>query len=193
MNKDNLRVELTHRIDGTVFYGNKLHTIVLDETVQSDFDKRDDICPIGVHLVLNMTNGDRMELTATAGFFDSREEGDYNLFFRLEESIYELFVHINDYDDWDVYLYEYLTYESFEDGDADNQWSKDNHDFEVCEPYGERGVIKNIAWETDGEDVKLPNTVFLPAHIDGDDDVAVADYLSDTYGWLVSGYDIEKK
>ena len=45
--------------------------------------------------------------------------------------------------------------------------------------------IKNITWETDGEEVKLPTEVDLPNGIEPDDDDAINDYLSDTYGWLV--------
>ena len=48
----------------------------------------------------------------------------------------------------------------------------------------------DIDWETDGEDVDLPTRVKLPAGIDDED---VADYLSDTYGWLVNGCNIEGK
>ena len=45
--------------------------------------------------------------------------------------------------------------------------------------------IKNIIWETDGEEVVLPTEVDLPNGIEPDDDDAINDYLSDTYGWLV--------
>lgn len=45
--------------------------------------------------------------------------------------------------------------------------------------------IKNITWETDGEEVVLPTEVDLPNGIEPDDDDAINDYLSDTYGWLV--------
>ena len=47
--------------------------------------------------------------------------------------------------------------------------------------------ITDITWETDGldaEELGLPTEVELPDNIDGDDDDAVNDYLSDTYGWL---------
>ena len=47
----------------------------------------------------------------------------------------------------------------------------------------------NIKWITDGEDVKLPSEVKIPSQLEGDDD-AIADYLSDTYGWLVEGFAI---
>lgn len=45
--------------------------------------------------------------------------------------------------------------------------------------------ITNITWETDGEEVVLPTEVDLPNSIEPDDDDAINDYLSDTYGWLV--------
>ena len=47
--------------------------------------------------------------------------------------------------------------------------------------------ITNITWETDGldaEELGLPTEVELPNNIDGDDDDAINNYLSDTYGWL---------
>lgn len=45
----------------------------------------------------------------------------------------------------------------------------------------------DIKWVTDGEDVQLPSEVEIPSIIEDDDD-AIADYLSDTYGWLVEGF-----
>ena len=47
----------------------------------------------------------------------------------------------------------------------------------------------DIKWVTDGEDVTLPSEVEIPSQIEGDDD-AIADYLSDTYGWLVEGFSL---
>ena len=46
-------------------------------------------------------------------------------------------------------------------------------------------LVSNIIWETDGEEVNLPTEVEVE---DGMDDDAIADYLSDTYGWLVSSF-----
>ena len=51
--------------------------------------------------------------------------------------------------------------------------------------------IKNITWETDGEEVDLPTEVDLPNGIELNDDDAINDYLSDTYGWLVIGWYVE--
>ena len=54
--------------------------------------------------------------------------------------------------------------------------------------------IKNITWETDGEEQEslgLPYEVELPNDIEPDDDDAINDYLSDTYGWLVIDYYVE--
>ena len=53
--------------------------------------------------------------------------------------------------------------------------------------------ITNITWETDGEEQEslgLPYEVDLPNGIDPDDDDAISDYLSDTYGWLTIGWQI---
>ena len=48
-------------------------------------------------------------------------------------------------------------------------------------------LVSRIKWETDGNDVQLPNEVEVP---DGLDDDEVADYLSDTYGWLVESFSV---
>ena len=51
--------------------------------------------------------------------------------------------------------------------------------------------IVDITWETDGlepEELGLPAEVELPKDIDADDDDAINDFLSDTYGWLVIDY-----
>lgn len=40
-----------------------------------------------------------------------------------------------------------------------------------------------VDWETDGENVDLPQTVKVSKEVD---DNEVADVLSDEYGWLVS-------
>jgi hypothetical protein len=47
-----------------------------------------------------------------------------------------------------------------------------------------------IEWETDGESVDLPTEVELPSDLDEDE---VADYLSDKFGWLVKGFEIERE
>ena len=54
----------------------------------------------------------------------------------------------------------------------------------------------NIKWETDGEEVELPNEVELPIGIaEYNDEEAnfdsINNYLSDKYGWLVEDYNIE--
>lgn len=51
--------------------------------------------------------------------------------------------------------------------------------------------IKNITWETDGEEVGLPTEVDLPNGIESDDEDAINNYLSDTYGWLVIDWYVE--
>lgn len=51
----------------------------------------------------------------------------------------------------------------------------------------------NIVWETDGENVDLPNEVELPPHLSEKDEDEISDYLSDEYGWLHNGYSIIKK
>ena len=45
--------------------------------------------------------------------------------------------------------------------------------------------VTNIKWETDGVDVELPREVEV---VDNMSDDEIADYLSDTYGWLVDSF-----
>ena len=59
-------------------------------------------------------------------------------------------------------------------------------------------VIKicEIDWETDGEEVDLPNNVTIDIEeldafeLESEEQIneAICDHLSDTYGYLVSGY-----
>lgn len=50
--------------------------------------------------------------------------------------------------------------------------------------------ISRIEWETDGVEVDLPKEVDLPSDIDVHDDYAIADYLSNTYGYLVESFSV---
>ena len=45
--------------------------------------------------------------------------------------------------------------------------------------------VTNIKWETDGVDVELPREVEVDDNMSDDE---IADYLSDTYGWLVDSF-----
>ena len=47
-------------------------------------------------------------------------------------------------------------------------------------------LVTNIKWETDGEEVDLPTEVEVDDDFLSDDEIA--DYLSDTYGWLVISF-----
>ena len=47
----------------------------------------------------------------------------------------------------------------------------------------------NIQWDTDGEEVNLPDRVEIPFNVSFDD---IADMLSDEYGFCVFGFDIEQ-
>jgi hypothetical protein len=47
--------------------------------------------------------------------------------------------------------------------------------------------VTNIKWETDGEVVDLPTEVDVNDDLSDDE---IADYLSDTYGWLVEGFSL---
>ena len=50
--------------------------------------------------------------------------------------------------------------------------------------------VYDVIWETDGEEIDLPTEVELSRDF-GDDDDAIADFLSDEYGWLVISYERE--
>lgn len=47
--------------------------------------------------------------------------------------------------------------------------------------------VSDIIWETDGNEIDLPTEVEVEDGLDGD---AIADYLSDTYGWLVIAFSV---
>ena len=49
-----------------------------------------------------------------------------------------------------------------------------------------RRIATGIEWETDGEDVDLPEEVEIPENVSDDD---IADYLSDKYNFLVASID----
>ena len=47
--------------------------------------------------------------------------------------------------------------------------------------------VSNIKWVTDGEVVELPTEVEVNDDLSDDE---IADYLSDTYGWLVDSFSL---
>jgi len=47
----------------------------------------------------------------------------------------------------------------------------------------------NIQWDTDGEEVNLPDRVEIPFNVSFDD---IEDMLSDEYGFCVCGFNIEQ-
>jgi len=110
----------------------------------------------------------------------------------------------------DVYEIEAVSFEvaqeTLSSGDAelvhskyyDEKWSREDG----VDPYDEASedgapmiVVKDIDWDTDGDDVDLPETVKIPAsEIDEEsDEDAVADWLSDRYGYCVESYEIDEK
>lgn len=48
----------------------------------------------------------------------------------------------------------------------------------------------NILWDTDGEEVNLPNEIKIPDWVDKDDDDGVSDYLSDATGFCHFGFEL---
>ena len=51
--------------------------------------------------------------------------------------------------------------------------------------------LYNIDWDTDGEDIDLPQDVIREVENDFDIINDGADLLSDEYGWCVFGFDYE--
>ena len=47
----------------------------------------------------------------------------------------------------------------------------------------------NILWDTDGEEVDLPNEIEIPDWVDKDDD-GISDYLSDVTGFCHFGFEL---
>lgn len=50
----------------------------------------------------------------------------------------------------------------------------------------------NINWDTDGEDIHLPNEIEIPDDIADEDDDAISDYLSDVTGFCHKGFELIK-
>ena len=48
----------------------------------------------------------------------------------------------------------------------------------------------NILWDTDGEEVNLPNEIEIPDWVDKGDDDEISDYLSDTTGFCHFGFEL---
>ena len=48
----------------------------------------------------------------------------------------------------------------------------------------------NILWDTDGEEVNLPNEIEIPDWVDKEDDDEISDYLSDTAGFCHFGFEL---
>lgn len=48
--------------------------------------------------------------------------------------------------------------------------------------------VNNIQWDTDNEEVDLPNEQVIECEFEDD----IADTLSDLYGWCISGFRIER-
>lgn len=76
--------------------------------------------------------------------------------------------------------------------DLDN-WPEIESVYDVEVTCPKRKAI-DIKWETDDEDICLPNEIAIPEHVDNDD---VGEYLSDETGFLHDGYklvyDFDKK
>ena len=58
-------------------------------------------------------------------------------------------------------------------------------------------IVRDIEWETDGQTnvAALPKTVVIPISYEELEDedalhTGITDYLSDNYGWCVSGYEL---
>lgn len=49
-------------------------------------------------------------------------------------------------------------------------------------------IAFNIDWDTENDDLDLPNEVEIPNEIDEE---MIADYLSDTYGFCINSFNIK--
>ncbi len=54
--------------------------------------------------------------------------------------------------------------------------------------------VKNISWDTDGEEVDLPTSTTLEVELEEDDDIdtVIGDALSDKFGFCLFSFDYEK-
>ena len=48
----------------------------------------------------------------------------------------------------------------------------------------------NILWDTDGEEVNLPNEIEIPDWVDKENHDEISDYLSDTTGFCHFGFEL---
>lgn len=54
-------------------------------------------------------------------------------------------------------------------------------------------TVYDIDWETDGYKIKLPNKVEVLLTEEENPSLEIASILSDKYGFLVNGFDYERK
>ena len=54
----------------------------------------------------------------------------------------------------------------------------------------EKHTLVRVEWDTDDEEVELPELLLVPAHIE---DVRISDWLSDRHGWLVLSWKEESR
>ena len=48
----------------------------------------------------------------------------------------------------------------------------------------------DVIWDTDGEEVNLPNEIEIPDWVDKEDDDEISDYLSDITGFCHFGFEL---
>ena len=101
------------------------------------------------------------------------------------------------FDGEDVEIVEMIADSIILDDEVIEMWWK--HSFNNKKEVMQMKAI-NIDWETDNEVVELPNEVEITSDVIGkilgEEEMEVlldgiSDYLSDTYGWLHNGYEIE--
>lgn len=130
------------------FYGSTMVKKVVEDILIHDFDKRSDIAPCGVYATIaidsTITLGEGetplktkrvFDIKVDRHYFDHESEGNYLVFFSIEEKTYEVFVHFDGKHLTNITLSEWLSEGSFEDGDdADNIYTaKDFTTIEVIE------------------------------------------------------------
>jgi hypothetical protein len=62
------------------------------------------------------------------------------------------------------------------------------------QPMKSKFSVKNISWDTDGEEVDLPTSTTLEVELEEDDDIdtVIGDALSDKFGFCLFSFDYEK-
>lgn len=119
-----LRAELTEtRSTNNPFYGKVNAIKVTEDTLITEYDKREDIASVGVYAKFMIKDGNQLIVEVNRHYFDSLDEGSYQATFTIDDKTYELYIVIDGKQIINILLSEWLNYGEFEDGeDADNEY-----------------------------------------------------------------------